>query len=295
MSPKVGFRPTHPHSAAGMRTLPPVSLPVAAATSRAATAAADPPLDPPAIRDRSCGLCVVPKNGLIVVTPPPSSWVLVLPRSTVPASVRRATTAASCSGIQRSCRRDPPVVRMPRVAKRSLCAIGTPASGPGRAPALHRVMTRRVSSTARSRVTVTKAPSAGSLAVDAGEIGGGDVDGRQPAGGKGVGEPGDRERRRRRRGPARPLGERRVLPAARRPGDSAGRTAGQPFASRHAGPKKCLPGPRICHGPARKPAQRLATRHAQRCPPHRCSSFPLSSRGPRVADREGIHGVLTLS
>ena len=193
--PNVGLRPTHPHIAAGMRTLPPVSLPVAATTRRAATAAADPPLEPPAIRARSRGLCVVPKNGLIVVTPPPSSWVLVLPRSTVPASASRVTTAASWSGTHDSCRREPPVVRMPRVAKRSLCAIGTPMRGPRVACTESCVMTRRVSSTARSRVTVTKAPSAGFFAVDAREIGGSDVDGGDPAGGDGVGQLGDRQRR----------------------------------------------------------------------------------------------------
>ena len=36
-------------------------------------AAALPPLDPPGILARSTGLRVVPKNGLSVVTPPPSS------------------------------------------------------------------------------------------------------------------------------------------------------------------------------------------------------------------------------
>src|SRR5688500_8951313 len=73
MRPYVGLSPTQPHNAAWFRRLPPVSLPVAAVTRPAATAAADPPLDPPAMRLTSQGLRVVPKNGLIVVTPPPSS------------------------------------------------------------------------------------------------------------------------------------------------------------------------------------------------------------------------------
>src|SRR5687767_3339802 len=99
MRPNVGLKPTQPQNAAGIRTLPPVSLPVAAAASPPATAAADPPLEPPAMRARFQGLRVVPKNGLIVVTPPPSSWVLLLPRRAVPAAASRATSVASCVGI----------------------------------------------------------------------------------------------------------------------------------------------------------------------------------------------------
>jgi hypothetical protein len=45
--PRVGLRATSPHSAAGMRRDPPPSLPWASGTRPAATAAADPLLDPP--------------------------------------------------------------------------------------------------------------------------------------------------------------------------------------------------------------------------------------------------------
>ena len=58
--PKVGLSPTTPHSAAGMRIEPPVSVPRAAYTMPRATAAADPLLDPPASRVGSCGLGVGP-------------------------------------------------------------------------------------------------------------------------------------------------------------------------------------------------------------------------------------------
>ncbi len=58
--PKVGFSPTVPQKAAGMRIDPPVSLPMAANTISAATAAADPPLEPPAIRAVSQGLRTAP-------------------------------------------------------------------------------------------------------------------------------------------------------------------------------------------------------------------------------------------
>ena len=44
--PNVGLMPATPHTAAGMRMDPPVSLATAAGMRPAATAAADPPLDP---------------------------------------------------------------------------------------------------------------------------------------------------------------------------------------------------------------------------------------------------------
>src|SRR3954469_12603117 len=45
--PYVGLMPTIPTKEAGGRMDPPVSVPVAAMAQRAATAAAEPPLDPP--------------------------------------------------------------------------------------------------------------------------------------------------------------------------------------------------------------------------------------------------------
>jgi hypothetical protein len=48
--------PVTPHSAAGWRMEPPVSVPVAATQSPAATAAAEPPLEPPGTRSWSQGL-----------------------------------------------------------------------------------------------------------------------------------------------------------------------------------------------------------------------------------------------
>jgi hypothetical protein len=48
--------PVMPHNAAGWRMEPPVSVPVAPGVSRAATAAADPPEEPPGTIARSQGL-----------------------------------------------------------------------------------------------------------------------------------------------------------------------------------------------------------------------------------------------
>ncbi len=57
---RVGFRPTSPQALAGMRIEPPPSLAWATGTMPEATAAAEPPLEPPGERERSQGLRVAP-------------------------------------------------------------------------------------------------------------------------------------------------------------------------------------------------------------------------------------------
>ena len=52
--------PTIPHSAAGWRIEPPVSVPIAHGAVPAATAAAEPPEEPPGTRARSHGFSVGP-------------------------------------------------------------------------------------------------------------------------------------------------------------------------------------------------------------------------------------------
>ena len=52
--------PTIPQTAAGCRIEPPVSVPIPSGASYAATAALDPPEEPPGIRLRSHGLCETP-------------------------------------------------------------------------------------------------------------------------------------------------------------------------------------------------------------------------------------------
>ena len=66
-SPKVGLRPNVPQKADGMRIDPPPSVPTASGTMPAATDAAAPPLDPPVVRERSCGLRVTPNRSLAVM------------------------------------------------------------------------------------------------------------------------------------------------------------------------------------------------------------------------------------
>src|SRR5688572_29264664 len=94
----VGLSPTIPQHAAGLRIDPPVSVPVAPGQRNAATAAPEPPLEPPGERSRAHGLRVGPYQGLFVVEPAANSCVLHLPMGIAPASRSRRTDSASSAG-----------------------------------------------------------------------------------------------------------------------------------------------------------------------------------------------------
>ncbi len=68
-APYVGLTPTTPHSAAGCRIEPPVSEPRLSGANPAATAAADPPDDPPGTRRVSSGFRVGPEGGVLGARP----------------------------------------------------------------------------------------------------------------------------------------------------------------------------------------------------------------------------------
>ena len=87
--------PGMPQNAPGCRIEPPVSVPSAATAMPAATAAAEPPLEPPGVHRRSHGLRVRPCKGLSVNPRKPNSEVLVMPRMTAPAARSLATLGAS--------------------------------------------------------------------------------------------------------------------------------------------------------------------------------------------------------
>ena len=91
----MGLTPTVPVTAAGWRIEPPVSVPMPSGASNAATAAADPPPEPPGIRCRSQGLWVGPYAECSVEEPIANSSMFVLPRMTTPASFNRRVTVAS--------------------------------------------------------------------------------------------------------------------------------------------------------------------------------------------------------
>ena len=94
---------------------PPLSVAWAAGSMPEATAQAEPPLDPPAERVASNGFTVGPNSFGAVQILSPNSGVLVLPRMTKPAALRRETRIPSISGVVSA------KARLPLVA-------GTPAS-----------------------------------------------------------------------------------------------------------------------------------------------------------------------
>src|SRR5262249_37406909 len=121
-----------PHIAAGWRMEPPVSEPSASGAMRAATAAADPPLDPPGVRSSAHGLRTGPNAEFSFDDPIANSSQFVLPMRTAPAAFNRATTVALYGGTKCSRILDDAVVRTPSVQMLSLSAYGTPASGASR-------------------------------------------------------------------------------------------------------------------------------------------------------------------
>ena len=74
----LGRMPTMPQKLAGLRSEPPMSEPCASQAVPVASAAAAPPEEPAAERDRSQGLRVAPNTSLKVLAPAPNSGVLDL-------------------------------------------------------------------------------------------------------------------------------------------------------------------------------------------------------------------------
>src|SRR5580700_5719066 len=109
---------------------PPPSLLTPPAESPAAIAAASPPLDPPAVRERFHGLLVRPYKRLSVSQAISSSGVLVTPRITAPAARNRATSGASPDARYPARNRDPASQRCPATSIEDLMERGTPCSGP---------------------------------------------------------------------------------------------------------------------------------------------------------------------
>src|SRR3984957_20837036 len=107
-NPTVGFSPTTPFTAAGQVIDPSVSVPIAASTSPAATAAALPEEEPQGFRSRAYGLRVWPPTPLQPEIEAlerifAHSDKFVLPRITASAPRRRATRGASrCVTLPRS-------------------------------------------------------------------------------------------------------------------------------------------------------------------------------------------------
>ena len=94
-----------------MRIEPPPSPPWLNAHRPAATAAAAPPLDPPAVRVGSTGLRAGGNIGPSVTGRVPNSGAFVLPRMTAPSSLRRPIAKLSTWAIDVSNAREPRLLR----------------------------------------------------------------------------------------------------------------------------------------------------------------------------------------
>ncbi len=134
-----------------------MSVPIASGDWYEASAAEEPPPEPPGIRVRSQGLPVGPYALFSVDDPMANSSMLVLPRMTTSAALSRLVSVASYGGIQPSRILEPTVVGMPSVVKMSLSASGTPASGPSCSPLARFSSTARACARAPSRSTCRKA------------------------------------------------------------------------------------------------------------------------------------------
>src|SRR2546423_561908 len=92
--------PTTPQKVAGLRIDPEVSPPVATVRSPAASAAAEPLLDPPGVRERFQGFFASGNAPPSPALPNENSGSFIFPISTPPAPFSLATTVASKSGTK---------------------------------------------------------------------------------------------------------------------------------------------------------------------------------------------------
>jgi hypothetical protein len=101
-----------------------------------AIAAAEPPLEPPALYSKFHGLWVAPKSRDSEEVDKLNSGVWVLPRMTSPACLRRTTISESWSGMKLRKMLEPKVVIVPAYnGPISLSRNGTPENGPEGNPA----------------------------------------------------------------------------------------------------------------------------------------------------------------
>src|SRR5689334_17838253 len=137
---------------------PAVSVPNDSGPSQAATAAVEPPDEPPGTRAVSHGLRGDGwKADDSLEDPKVNSSRLTFPKMTAPASSRRSTAVAVYGAIKFSRILEPAVDGVPCTQKISLIVTGTPASGPAAWPAAILRSTASACARARSPVSVIKA------------------------------------------------------------------------------------------------------------------------------------------
>ena len=106
-----------------------MSDPVASGVMPAASAAADPPLDPPGSNAAFHGLRVTPHIRLEVQNVISNSGVSVRAWKIAPAARSRSMIGSSRSGTLSCISSEPFVERLPAIAASSLMATGSPSSG----------------------------------------------------------------------------------------------------------------------------------------------------------------------
>ena len=159
ITPYVGLSPVSPHSPEGMRIEPPVSEPTAAGARPAATATAEPLLEPPATRCVfvSQGFHGAPIGALRPQAPYANSTRCVLPSGIMPAASRCVVAVALSLAMPWGRAFDPAVVIRPRICTRSLIAIGSPCNGPRASPEWRSRSAAAAAASASSRYTSMKA------------------------------------------------------------------------------------------------------------------------------------------
>ena len=130
--PSVVLSPTIPQKAAGKRTEPPVSVPIAQGTIPEATAAPEPLDEPPGTRATSSshGLCVVPILWFVPQPPKANSTVFVFPIRIPPEAINRFATSAVTMDRRSFHSAQPAAVSLPSTSTMSFNAKGTPWNGP---------------------------------------------------------------------------------------------------------------------------------------------------------------------
>ena len=138
-----------------MRTEPPPSEPGANGSIPDATAAAAPPLEPPAPSAGFHGFRVGGPASPSVYEGSPNSGVALLPRLTAPAASTASTSSSDSSGTKSVKAREPKRAGTPARRCRSLSASGSPQSGAAVGTCSS---TWRALAIAASGVTSAKAP-----------------------------------------------------------------------------------------------------------------------------------------
>src|SRR4029077_10210681 len=132
--PYGGLNPTTPQNDAGILIEPPMSEPVASVAVPAASAAADPPLEPPGEYLVCHGLRVTPQSRDQVTGAQENSGVVVRACTMPPASRIRCAKAAVSSATASRSGSEPSVLRCPAISASSFTATGRPSRGKGGTP-----------------------------------------------------------------------------------------------------------------------------------------------------------------